>query len=401
MEKNIPILYGDKGECCGCGACLNVCPRTAISMIEDECGFLYPHIDENKCVGCQRCKTVCAFQNITERNVPLETYAAVSQNKEQARKSASGGIFAAVATQFIQNGGVVFGAAFSDNYGVEHRVIESIDFLSLIQGSKYVQSRIGNTYQQAKGYLEKGREVLFSGTPCQIAGLKSFLGKEYANLLTVDIICHGVPSEKIFLSYLHSLEKKHKGIIESFTFRDKEIGWGINGRAVFNIENQKHSIKLWQSGSSYLYYFIKGWLYRENCYKCKYAGKNRPADITLGDYWGIEKQHPEYLDGPSGWDESKGISVIIANTEKGIDVLSKLNGIEKRRSTFEKAAHGNKQLSHPSEQGKRQEILNLFVTEGWEALEERYQKKIGFKKYSSQVKAIIPLRLKRCLKSRV
>lgn len=402
MEKNIPILYEDKGSCCGCGACINICPSTAITMIEDECGFLYPRIDENKCVRCQRCKNVCAFQNIVEKNVPLETYAAISQNREQANQSASGGIFAALATQFIRAGGIVFGAAFSENYGVVHRAVEDIEHLYFIQGSKYVQSRIGNTYQQAKEYLEEGKKVLFSGTPCQIAGLKGFLGKEYENLLTVDIICHGVPSEKIFLSYLRSLEKKHEGKIEFFTFRDKKIGWGINGRVVFDIGNGKtKSIKLWQSGSSYLYYFIKGWLYRENCYRCKYAGKNRPGDITLGDYWGIEKQHPEYLEGVSGWDESNGISVIIANTDTGLNVIRYLSEIEMRPSTFEKAAQGNGQLSYPSDRGKREEILELYRVGGWKALEDRYQRNIGIKKYFSQIKSLIPKEVKRLIKAKI
>lgn len=398
MEKNVPILYKNREDCCGCGACVNICPRTAINMVEDEYGFLYPQIDESKCVRCQKCKTVCAFQNVKEKNEPLETYAAISKNREQASQSASGGIFAALATQVIQEGGIVFGAAFSENYGVAHRGIEDVEHLFFLQGSKYVQSKIGNTYQQAKGYLEKGKKVLFSGTPCQIAGLKSFLGKKYVNLLTVDIICHGVPSEKIFLSYLHSLEKKYGGKIKYFTFRDKRIGWGINGRVVFDVENRKNkSIRLWQSGSSYLYYFIRGWLYRENCYRCKYAGRNRPGDITLGDYWGIEKQHPEFLS--SGWDEGNGISVIVVNTEKGQNILGELKKIECKQSQFEKAAVANGQLKHPSEKGKRNEILELYKKNGWGALEKRYKKKIGIKKYSSQIKYVIPKRLKRWLKA--
>ena len=198
------------------------------------------------------------------------------------------------------------------------------------------------------------------------------------------------------------LERKYEGKIKYFTFRDKKIGWGINGKVVLSLKNKKtKSVKLWQSGSSYLYYFIKGWLYRENCYRCKYAGKNRPGDITLGDYWGIEKQHPEYLNGADGWDESNGISVVIANTSKGLEVLNEIDGLEMRSSTFEKAAYGNKQLMHPSEKGKRQEILEQYRIGGWDALENRYQKKIGIRKYASQVKALIPLKIKRWLKGRI
>lgn len=400
MEKNIPVLYQEKSDCCGCGACLNICPRNAIRMAADECGFLYPKIDVDLCVGCRKCTSVCAFQNINENNTPLNTYAAVSQNKEQAVKSASGGIFASLAEDYINKGGIVFGAAFDEKRGVSHRSINKTEMLYLLQGSKYVQSKIGNTYKETKELLNSGRKVLFSGTPCQIAGLKSYLGKEYDGLLTVDIICHGVPSEKIFQSYLRFIEDKYEGKLTDFTFRDKNIGWGINGKAVFeNQAGKKKKVTLWQSGSSYLFYFIKGWIYRENCYRCKYAGAHRPGDITLGDYWGIEKQHPEFLS--DGWDESKGISVVIANTEKGKVALEGLQEVEFRQSTFKKAAVANGQLRHPSEQGKRSEILELYRSGGWNALEQMYQKKIGLKKYSSQIKAIIPQNIKRWLKANI
>lgn len=402
MKKNIPVLYQNKSDCCGCGACVNVCPRNAIKMVADECGFLYPKIDDDLCVGCRKCTTVCAFQNINEENTPLSTYAAVSKNKEQSVKSASGGIFASLAEDFINKGGVVFGASFDEDRGVLHQRVDKIENLYLLQGSKYVQSKIGSTYKEAKKLLTAGEKVLFSGTPCQVAGLRSYLGKEYDGLLTVDIICHGVPSEKIFQSYLHFIEDKYKGKLTYFTFRDKNIGWGINGKAIFETPSgKKKNVTLWQSGSSYLFYFIKGWIYRENCYQCKYAGAHRPGDITLGDYWGIEKQHPEYLNGADGWDESNGISVVIANTLKGLEVLNEIDGLEMRSSTFEKAAYGNKQLMHPSEKGKRQEILEQYRIGGWDALENRYQKKIGIRKYASQVKALIPLKMKRWLKGRI
>lgn len=216
----------------------------------------------------------------------------------------------------------------------------------------------------------------------------------------MDIICHGVPSEKIFQSYLNFIEDKYESKLTYFTFRDKNIGWGINGKAVFeNQVGKKKKVTLWQSGSSYLFYFIKGWIYRESCYRCKYAGAHRHGDITLGDYWGIEKQHPEFLS--DGWDESKGISVVIANTEKGKAALEGLQGVEFRQSTFEKAAVANGQLRHPSEQGKRSEILELYRSGGWNALEQRYQKRIGIRKYSSQIKAVIPLGLKRWLKNKI
>ena len=401
MEKQIPVLYKKKSDCCGCGACMNICPRKAISMTEDECGFVYPEINAELCIRCGKCKKVCAFQNTEETNYPLKTVATVSKNKEQASNSASGGIFAAIAEQFISDNGVVYGAAFDEKWGVSHREVSKEDELPVLQGSKYVQSSIGFTYTQAKENLESGKMVLFSGTPCQIAGFKKYLGKEYGNLLTIDIICHGVPSEKIFQSYIKYLENKEGGSLKYFTFRDKKIGWGINGCAKFETHNGKiKEKKLWQSASSYLYYFVKGWIYRENCYCCKYAGKNRPGDITLGDYWGIEKEHPEYLQS-SGWDENKGISVVIANSEKGEKYLHQVECLDTKTSLFEKAAQANDQLRHPSSEGKRKEILSAFIKNGWYELEREYQKNIGLKKYSSQIKAMIPKELKKWLKSQI
>lgn len=392
MEKMTPILFQNKEECCGCGACLNACPINAITLTEDECGFLYPTIDQKKCLKCGKCKSVCAFQKVNEDNKPVETFAAVSRNREQARKSASGGIFAAIATEFLQKGGFVFGAAFTNDWNITHKCISTIDELHELQGSKYAQSNTLETFSQAKQLLEKGEKVLYSGTPCQIAGLKAFLGKEYENLITIDIICHGVPNEKMLKDYLDYFSDRHKGKIDDFTFRDKSIGWGKNGSIVMN--NKR--VILWESASSYLYYFAKGWLSRENCYKCKYASKHRPADITLGDYWGIEKQHPEYLS--SGWKESEGISVIIANTTKGLTVLNNIDGIEKKPSLFEKAAAANEQLKHPTQKGNRDEIVALYREHGWDALEVRFKKKVGIKKYSSQIKNLIPGPIKRWLK---
>lgn len=396
MDREIPILYNNKSDCCACGACMNICPQKAISMSEDDYGFLYPNIDKKKCVRCGKCKSVCAFQNTKEQNNPKETYAAVARDQKIVAKSASGGVFAGLAMKMIKEGGIVVGAEMLDDFLVKHTVIDKAEDIRKLQGSKYTQSDTGWVFKEVKQFLAEGRKVLFSGTPCQVAGLYGYLGKKYDNLFTVDIICHGVPNNRMLKEYLHLVAQKHGGDITEFTFRDKGIGWGINGSA--QIKGKK--VKIWQSSSPYFYYFAQGWIYRENCYTCPYACMHRPADITLGDYWGIEKQHPEYL-GKDNWDERKGISVVIVNSEKGRRYLEHTDEwIEKKPSSFEKAAAGNGQLRHPSSPGKRREILDFYKIDGWTAIERQFIKKMGWRLYSSQIKALLPGWLKRKLKAK-
>lgn len=391
MQSEI-VLFFDKDKCCGCGACMNACPKQAISMQEDLYGFIYPHINNDMCVKCGICQRVCNFQNKKETHIPECTYAMCAKSERMLKRSASGGAFAVLARKTILDGGIVFGAAFDKEWNVCHIGVENNKDLYKLQGSKYVQSNTDTTYQQVKYYLKKGRKVLYSGTPCQIAGLYGFLGKDDENLLTIDLICHGVPNQRIFKDYLRSLGK-----VECFTFRDKSLGWGINGLAILKGKSKK--VKIWQSASPYLYYFSQGMIYRDSCYQCKYACKHRPADLTLGDYWGIEKQHPDYLR-KDGFSTEKGISVVIANTVKGVTALQQCcEAAVMKNSTFEKAAAGNVQLVKPvCKNPKRQEILDLYEQQGWDAVAERFDTTIGFRKYSSVIKSYIPTWCKRILK---
>ena len=275
---------------------------------------------------------------------------------------------------------------------MHHVGVDDVRKIGQLQGSKYVQSSIGAAYQQAKKQLAQGRKVLFSGTPCQIDGLYGFLGKENDDLITVDLVCHGVPNQRMFMDYLHSL-----GDVGRFSFRDKSLGWGINGK--YLLKGEKKPNNIWQSGSPYLYYFTKGMIYRDSCYVCKYACKHRPADITLGDFWGIEKQHPEYLK-DNNFNARNGISVVIGNTEKGVKLLESCSSLlNTGRSEFSKAAAGNTQLVRPSAiPQQRKEILDLYAQHGWQAVAERFVKNIGFRRYSSKIKSMIPYRLKELLK---
>lgn len=396
--RKTPVLFSDKKDCCSCGACLNICSHHAISMHEDDNGFLYPHINPEVCVNCGLCKAVCNFQSHNVEHTPIQTFAAIGKDTQLTRKSTSGGIFASIAKEFIEAGGHVCGASFDEKWNVKHIVISSASELGKLQGSKYLQSCTGTVYSDVKKLLVKGEKVLFSGTPCQVDGLYGYLRKPYENLVTIDIVCHGVPNSKMFHDYLEYLEKKNNGSIISFVFRDKDLGWGCHGRVTFDTPNGLVERKQWESSTSYIHYFRGGWIYRENCYHCKYACEHRPADITLGDFWGIEKAHPEYL-GKGGWNEEDGISLVVANTNKGLEVImNSKNVVEYRPSTFEKASARNGNLKHPTEMPKgRQQLFENYKTKGWPALEEDFAR-LGWRKYTTQIKMLLPKWLKRNLK---
>ncbi|MCM1223998.1 MAG: Coenzyme F420 hydrogenase/dehydrogenase, beta subunit C-terminal domain [Lachnospiraceae bacterium] len=370
-------------------------------MEEDEYGFLYPQINSERCIGCQKCKHVCAFQNVKVKNDVKEVYAAVTEDKDILMHSASGGIFATLANAWVEKGGIAFGAAFNQEWSVHHVSAVSKEEIGKLQGSKYVQSDTEKTFQQVKEMLRQGKRVLYSGTPCQIAGLYGYLGNRDENLVTIDIVCHGVPNGRMFQEYLKVIESQTGGKIQSFAFRDKKKGWGIEGKVEIASDKGKKVMTVWKSKSSYVSYFSYGWIYRECCYGCPYTNSHRPADLTIGDYWGIEREHPEYL-GKNGWDESRGISLILVNTEKGRKCLEQNKElIELRKSDFVRAARGNMQLQQASKRGRREEILELYLQDGWRIVDEKYQRDIGLRKYSSQIKAVIPLKIKRKLKELV
>lgn len=372
------VLFDNKVNCCACGACMNICPKGAITMIEDEYGFLYPEINKELCIKCGVCKKVCAYQNISPTKRPLKAFAAVNKNKEQLMKSASGGVFSALATNVLNKGGVAFGATltFEDGHAIpKHIAIDHVEQLPLLQGSKYVQSSIGDTYKQAKMYLQEGRLVLFSGTPCQIGGLYGYLGKDYENLITIDVICHGVPNAKMFDDYLQNERIKRKAqLVIGYSFRDKKKGWGMNGRLDLQFADKKvKSFYIPARLASYNTLFLDGDTYRENCYSCKYAGALRPADLTIGDYWGIEVEHPELLK-KKQYEERYGISCILANTDKGIMVCEGINNQILAESTFEKVSNKNGQLKEPSRKSiKRDYVLDLYTQNGYRNLDMWFQ----------------------------
>lgn len=397
MIKKEIRLYSNKEECSGCGACLNICGHNAITMEEDEMGFLYPKIDTEKCIGCEMCKRVCNYQN---GQLPEKTelaYIAVAKANNTLKNSASGGVFGAIAKEILKNDGVVYGCSLEQEQSglhVKHIRVNDIDSLVKLQGSKYVQSSIGTIYKDVKEDLKNNRLVLFSGTPCQIDGLKGFLGRErFPNLLTIDLVCHGVPNEKMFCDYLKMFEKKLRGKIVNFSFRDKNEGWGYKGFVEYidkrgKVKKRKVPVSL----SSYYKLFLDSEICRENCYQCKYAGLQRVGDITIGDFWGIEEEHPEVLSQNGGKiNIEKGVSCILVNTDKGAKMIEKFgNGLLKIQSSSKKVARYNRQLNYPSKpSSNRKKIFDLYKENGYEAVQKWYYDSLGWKRYASECKYLL------------
>ena len=374
------VLYDNKKSCCGCEACANICPKDAITMELDEWGFSYPTVNLDKCVSCGMCKKVCLYQNSQPMHEPLRAYAAVNKMDAQLEKSASGGVFAAAATFFLKNDGVVFGTTldFEDGVPIAHIVkVDDIGQLKRLQGSKYVQSCVNDAYRQAKKSLDQGEKVLFSGTPCQIAGLYGYLNKNYKNLWTMDVICHGVPNLQFFRDYLRIEQEKKGGIPVDYSFRDKKHGWGMTTRLDL-MKDTGETLSIYSPArlTSYNTLFLDANTYRENCYSCPFACKKRVSDITIGDFWGIEIAHPELLK-KDEFDEKKGISCLLVNTEKGRNLCEKISdAIYMYESSFDKISKRNEQLIHPSARSNcRETVMEIYRKNGYKGVEVWFHKK--------------------------
>jgi coenzyme F420-reducing hydrogenase beta subunit len=388
-------LFKSKKDCCCCAACMNICPKHAILMKSDEDGFLFPEINSDLCMECGLCKNVCAFQNISiMEKEPIATYVAINKNKELLSTSASGGIFGALASIVLGKKGVVFGCAYNENMESEHINIDDLLDIKKIQGSKYVQSNINDSYTKAKKYLEENRWVLFTGTPCQIAGLKSYLGKEYDKLITADLICHGVPSTEFFRGYIRYLEDKLNGRIKDFKFRDKSKGWGHQAKIIYEKRGTVREKFILPIESYYYYYFLKGNIYRESCYECKYACGSREGDFTMGDYWGVEKAHPAI-------ETKNGVSVLLVNSIKGMQLLSDLKEyLNLTKSTFEQAREHNGQLNRPVPKSERREaILKMNHQDGYQAVANEYYRAHKWQIVLIKVRLLVPQPVKNVVKS--
>lgn len=342
------IEIKDRSSCCGCEACVQCCPKQCISLSEDSEGFLYPQVDKAVCIDCGLCEKVCPIIHQGDPSEPLSCYIAINPNEDIRLKSSSGGIFTLLAEATIREGGVVFGARFDEEWNVVHAWTDTIEGLAPFRGSKYVQSRIGDTYCEAKEFLKQGRKVLFSGTPCQIAGLKRFLRKEYENLLTVDFICHGIPSPGVWRRYLQETCEQLRAprgegrnsvpssidelpVITGISFRDKSNGWKKYGfylryaasELVLNkvpksvIREEKEIIQPYTE-NTYMRGFLSDIYLRPSCYACPAKSGKSGSDITIADAWGMDNFAQEH-------DDDKGACYVLENTSKGTDYMSILS----------------------------------------------------------------------------
>lgn len=311
------IKITEKKQCSGCFACVTACPLGCISMIPDNEGFVYPKVDTTKCINCDLCSKKCPL--INKKEVPITdipVYSVINKNEEIRKNSSSGGVFSLFAEEIIKNGGVVFGASFSEDFkSVHHISVTKIEDLAKLRGSKYLQSNIDVTYKEAETYLKKGSFVYFSGTPCQITGLYSYLGKDYENLYTQDFICHGVPSPMVWKKYVEKREEIADSKTTKIFFRNKEKGWKLFSTQFDFINGDKYLQDLTED--LYMKGFLSDMYLRPSCHDCGFKTVNRVADITLADFWGIEKTD-------LNMDDDKGTSLVLLHSEKGKAFFEKI-----------------------------------------------------------------------------
>lgn len=304
-------LYSEKQNCCGCTACASICTTKAIEMVPDECGFLYPFVNQLSCVDCGKCSDVCAFTKPNQANIFLQSYIAKHKSNQVVKSSQSGGMFTALSDVILKKDGVVYGAAFGDNFVVRHTRATDYNQRDAIKKSKYVQSNLSGVFSMVAGDLQSGKCVLFTGTPCQCEGLRSYIAKRKVsdtNLIVCDILCHASASPGVYQKYLQFQTTKHNSKIKEYTFRDTEHhGWGEYAERI-TFENGK---TIYTDEYASLFF---GDDIRPSCYRCKYTSLCRTGDITIGDCWGGHEIYPELAD-------KTGASLVLVNTDKGSNLF--------------------------------------------------------------------------------
>ena len=339
-------------KCTGCSACANACPHKAITMLPNAEGFVIPIADVEKCVECHLCERACPIINVRKNDNNTNPGAFALWSQKDRTTSSSGGAFSAFARLIISKGGVVFGAALDKDMTCRHVEVDSINDLEKLRGSKYVQSFIGTAFESVRRKLREGRYVLFCGTPCQIAGLKSFLRKDYDNLLLLDLACHGVPSNKVFKAYLYKISTRFAGQVDGFEFRRRN-GWGFAP----SISLGGKLIPIYGTDAIYMSAFDKNAIFRKSCYTCPYAQIPRMGDCSLADFWGIGRYGK-----PFTHDVMKGVSLVLTNNSKGQSYLEQLKDVFVEERDLSEALVENHNIQHSSECFPlRDEVIKAFL----------------------------------------
>lgn len=348
-----PAIANKKTECCGCNACAEICPKHCITMVDDAKGFLYPKVDTAACIECGVCERVCPLRKENIRlNVPLKAFAAWNKDESEYLASSSGGAAQVFSSYIIKQGGVVYGCT-SESMHIRHIRVDSLSELSKLQGSKYVQSDVQGLFSQVKADMQAGKPVLFIGTPCQVAGLKNYIRRIPENLYLVDLICHGVPSQQMLHEHIGKIAKGRN--MEQLSFRKGQL-FRLElqgGSSQNNGETEKWKYTSEPHKDMYYRAFLHGISYRESCYECPFARKERASDITIGDFWGLQNSE-ELTSTPN-----EGISVVLPSTDKGEKLVA---AVSKQMNLYERnvdeAVKGNTQLRNPTERTLSQWIFN-------------------------------------------
>ncbi len=342
-------------RCTGCETCAAVCPHKSVQMVSNGEGFFFPAVDYNKCKGCRLCEKKCPALNIKgpEPSKQQSVYAVWSKNAAVRGESASGGAFSALAQGILRYEGTVFGAAFNAEMELLHAAAHNEYDLKKLRGSKYIQSHTEHAFREAKSLLAQGKRVLFCGTPCQIDGLYRALG-DTEGLFTVDLLCHGVGSIGFFQRYIKYHEAKTKKRIADVRFRDKSNGWRVP-TFVFSYRDGCETKQIFRN-NLFLSLFYNDLILRRSCYHCRFARRARVGDISIGDYWGIEVQHPEIQA------TQEGVSLVMVNSEKGRQLFDEVKGsLEVRKSAVSKAVYGNRALERPCRRNMFRSVTLLFL----------------------------------------
>ena len=375
MEKII-----DKNLCTGCTACMNNCPKEAISFKEDEAGFKYPIINQDKCIDCGLCKKTCPVLNTKENDSKNKCYVGYNIDSKERLNASSGSIFSLIANYVLDNNGIVVGAAFDDNNHLKHIAVEKKEDLEPLRKSKYLQSDLGNIFKYIKNQIQT-KKVLFVGTPCQVAGIKAFI-KKSENLITIDLFCHGVPSPKLFEKYVKELERINNDKLVNYDFRDNSTGWDTySNRALFN----KKTIVTDRRENEYMKLFLSDIALRESCYNCNFKIGNKYSDITLGDFWGVKNYYPEMYN-------KEGVSAIIINTDLGSELFrNNKDNLEYKECNIDNILSGNPSLKVSSKKPiKRDEFFKELDNTSMNDLTKRYQKRVSLaRRIKSKIKSII------------